>query len=428
LALNRIVRYWEHRRKVFGPDKFARPMTLNGAMEGRIDALKQGFLYLLPVLDEAGRAIIYSSYSSQDPHLNMRAEDKIQVWWYLLHVAMEMPGVAEKGFVILSNGENFRLNNFDGKWNVAACCSGDRDFPIRWKMAHICHSNAVFPFLASAVKAVLSPKQRESFILHNGSTATVLGSLSEYSLPKHCVPEDLGGSLHVSIDDFVRERLVIEGGASDLDINNEGNSSISQAGHSILVHEMQKGANGVETGSFIGSRGLHCDIPGDNQSDGTRSELTPMEAEPTNANPIINPKTMGKMPFAPPVLENGRNTSFAPEVPAQEEPKKGRSNLGNIRQTSQAGTSKSHPGRTGDPRMNGAVQAKLDNPNLPLVAALFAGGFVFPDIDTPGVKLKDVKDTDNVTVNQRKNQLLRRLRDLYAESSSGRCFLLHIVP
>mmetsp|Transcript_26827 Transcript_26827/g.48399 ORF Transcript_26827/g.48399 Transcript_26827/m.48399 type:complete len:133 (+) Transcript_26827:146-544(+) len=30
LALKRLVRYWEHRYKVFGPDNFALPMTLRG--------------------------------------------------------------------------------------------------------------------------------------------------------------------------------------------------------------------------------------------------------------------------------------------------------------------------------------------------------------------------------------------------------------
>ena len=30
------------------------------------------------------------------------------------------------------------------------------------------------------------------FVLHNGSDETVLESLAEFSLPKHCIPKDLG--------------------------------------------------------------------------------------------------------------------------------------------------------------------------------------------------------------------------------------------
>jgi len=60
--------------------------------------------------------------------------------------------------------------------------------------------------------------------------------------------------------------------------------------------------------------------------------------------------------------------------------------------------------------MNLAVQTKLNDSNVSLVDALLAGGFVFPDLGKPGIKQGTVKDTDNVTVYQRRNQLLRRMR------------------
>jgi len=42
------------------------------------------------------------------------------------------------------------------------------------------------------MKAVLSPEQRESFILHNGTEESVLESLAEYMLPEHCIPTSFG--------------------------------------------------------------------------------------------------------------------------------------------------------------------------------------------------------------------------------------------
>ena len=68
------------------------------------------------------------------------------------------------------------------------------------------------------------------------------------------------------------------------------------------------------------------------------------------------------------------------------------------------------PGRSGDERMNKAVAARKHDPQISLMQALLLGGFVFPEMYTPGVKLAKVKDTDGVTVEQRKNQLNRRLR------------------
>ena len=60
--------------------------------------------------------------------------------------------------------------------------------------------------------------------------------------------------------------------------------------------------------------------------------------------------------------------------------------------------------------MNKAVEARLQNPDLPYLDALIAGGFVFPKLHTPGKKPSEAKDTDDVTLAQRKNQLMRRLR------------------
>lgn len=53
-------------------------------------------------------------------------------------------------------------------------------------------SLSIFPRIASSVKALLPTSIRESFVLHNGSDEMVLESLAQYSLPKHCIPEDLG--------------------------------------------------------------------------------------------------------------------------------------------------------------------------------------------------------------------------------------------
>ena len=68
----------------------------------------------------------------------------------------------------------------------------DRDFPIQEKMIHLCHATTSFPFVAKAVKALLSLRQRETFVMHNGSDETVLESLAQYSMPPHCVPTTLG--------------------------------------------------------------------------------------------------------------------------------------------------------------------------------------------------------------------------------------------
>ena len=58
------ARYWEHRLKTFGPEKWHLPLTLKGAMRYDWDALRVGAKSLLPCKDTFGRAIIYSNRSA----------------------------------------------------------------------------------------------------------------------------------------------------------------------------------------------------------------------------------------------------------------------------------------------------------------------------------------------------------------------------
>jgi len=65
----------------------------------------------------------------------------------------------------------------------------------------------------------------------------------------------------------------------------------------------------------------------------------------------------------------------------------------------------------GDSRMTRAVQARIRNPKISSYDALTAGGFVYPRPER-GVSPMDVYDADNVSLQQRKNQLSRRIRQV----------------
>ena len=79
-------------------------------------------------------------------------------------------------------------------------------------------------------------------------------------------------------------------------------------------------------------------------------------------------------------------------------------------------------GRRGDPRMHRAVEIRLANPKMTLVDALRQGGFIFARAGGGGQSDRTVRDTDNVLLYQRKNQLNRRLRiykKQHGEDSEG---------
>ena len=89
-------------------------------MKGSEGSIKQGFIKLLPVLDNQGRAILYA-----DPALAL-ADDEldaqvIKAWWYLIHVAMSNPSCRKHGFVHIVNLNDVRLRHFKptrlvGEW------------------------------------------------------------------------------------------------------------------------------------------------------------------------------------------------------------------------------------------------------------------------------------------------------------------------
>ena len=68
-------------------------------------------------------------------------------------------------------------------------------------------------------------------------------------------------------------------------------------------------------------------------------------------------------------------------------------------------------GRRGDERMTLALQAKIRNPKMSAYDALKVGGFVFPRQEK-GMKAADIYDCHNISLQQRKNQLSRRIKQI----------------
>lgn len=381
LALNTLLRYWSKRYKIFGPDDYALPMTLAGAMKDEIPELKRGYLTLLPVRDEAGRAIIYIRYIGR----YVATQSKLRMLWYLLHVIMHGPHAAS-GYIVLSNAEGARISDYDPKWVSQASTLCDRSFPVRWRMVHLCQANAVFPLVSQAVRVILSSKQRQSFLMHNGTDERVLETLAEHQLPRHCVPTDLGGTLRLSTEDFLRDRLSAEGGSV---VERTANDCAAPDRNGPFPRGDQGVAGGMAPpcpDALPSSEVSGSKRPPPND-DATADEMSSVTSIRRPARALW--RAAGNPPVRrdPPPLAAASTTTKTTTCPPR-----------------------AKHGRRGDPRMNRAVQAKVTNPDMSLLAALIAGGFVFTDLNASGVSMSMVEDKDGVTVYQRRNQLLRRLR------------------
>jgi len=573
-------------------------MTLNGAMKDDIKILRGGYITILPVCDEVGRSIIYINKACRMP----TTEEKLRVLWYLLHVATQNPTVRKEGYVVLTNSRGVKLKAFDPKFSSQAAVLCDRAFPIRWYRVHVCQANAVFPMISNAIKAILSKMQRQTFLLHNGSEERVLETLEETGVPRHCVPTDLGGPLQFSQDDFIRDRLIAEGGSlqewdelvardpspskdnhavvvTNNDTNNnellgyqflrdpnqnpqgiptgptpstsQDNAPTSIASHvhrqlennravvANHVHRMLENDRTAADAAAIAQRNFAflvqavapaCAMQnsigvekndnspggggGDNPSTAgflIREKRMPDCIDQTSSQPLVIAPTSSQSPLMvenrmphytsqtsnlpllmsqtptptpdyirqasnqlkrksndesghipekkipnytaqtssqPPLISEKRvpnyiaqvsslpslisqkptpeytvqttqsssSSSSRPKRKGNDNSKNNTSRKSRTKPSSKGDGSCKH-GRNGNPLMNEAVKAKVNNPNLSLVAALMAGGFVFPDFNAQGISMSEVRDTDNVTLYQRRNQLLRRLRYMKGKGS-----------
>jgi len=279
---------------------------------------------------------------------------------------------------------------------------------------HLCHVSAFFPVSVSALKRYFPIFHRQSIRLHNGSDERVLETLAEHGLPKHCVPTDLGGTLRVMATDFVRDRLTIEGGSS------KWIESIVRDLSPGQTKDTRPRPNVTDTGTTAAENFPTSMVQEGNHADAfnlAEAEYGSAEYGIEYASADLNESTSKqKTPdhSDQKSSESKRRNNNDPEDETVTS-KKSRTST----KAAEEGSKANH-GRKGDPRMNRAVQAKVDNLQLTLVEALEAGGFVFPNFNMPGVLVSAVKDTDNVTLYQRRNQLLRRLRYIKAKSSDAR--------
>ncbi|KAL3780573.1 hypothetical protein HJC23_004165 [Cyclotella cryptica] len=360
LASQRLARYWEARLKLFGPDNCFLPMTLTGAMRDSIEAVNLGYLTLLPCTDKAGRPIMYCV--TRKLTREYYGLGQVRVWWYLIHLLMENPIAIKRGFVVLSNAKDSSMK-----------------YMLR-KRLHVPHTLEDMP---------------------------LLGSLARFDLTRECLPHDLGGTLILPRNPIIQAWTIDEGGKVHLDYyrNYDNNPIIDRSG---CTETTQISYSNVTSSGEPSAQPTHniqpCDSAVACLMKQTNASVLPVAAIISGIS--SSSKVTPLSPSVGTAIPCVGNRIDEDSLCIRRSPGGCGKSLSSIQtksETSAAATSvneanyPSHPGRTGDPRMNRAVQAKLENPDMPLITALVLGGFVFPGLDESDGRLGSVTDTDNVT-------------------------------
>ncbi|KAL9181444.1 hypothetical protein ACHAXT_010249 [Thalassiosira profunda] len=366
LAAKRLVRYWSDRYRLFGPDKFVSPMTLKGAMRDDSLALSRGYVQLLPETDTAGRAVVYIDWSSHEPSVGYSEESMLRVFWYIAHVAAEDPQIVQRGVVLLIYPQEARLDQFDHSlWSaIAESCS--KSLPLRWRSTHIVHPNRFFSIIHPVFMISLDKDVQDRVVVHSGTKMKVLANLLRYLLPWDRIPSEVGGCIDLDFESWVSDRI---------------------------AKEDQKPAASVSSSIFDAAAALQAGPAAPNAM-----ELFSQMLQPNGGSvPFVNPFefAQGSAAMMPSASYSGLDSKMADA--SKSKAAKGPKLI-------------VKSGRKSDPRMDRAVQLKLDDPSLSLLDALREGGFIFPALDDSTTPQYTVVDSDNVKITQRKNQLLRRIR------------------
>jgi len=376
-AAKRMVSYWEARADLFGEQGMLQPMGNSGCLkEEDSSALDQGVIQLLPQRDLNGHALIFYNPSRYDTKKPSSNESMLRILWYILHVAMEDPTTQENGFVLIVYPKQCTPEQIDRGVIAKGSAIIGSIMPLPWKGFHICHPcssyNKYFPLIK-----MLSPTNiKDNIAVHFGTDEHVLQCMANHSLPADRLPKELGGLEELDYSKWISDRKKVEGGdavraRTPIRVSSEQPGSIDA---------VMEDAPASPSGSVIGTAVSAGTAEASSAAASIRSSTT--SSQSSNASPA-----------------SPSDSATAPSPPEEDSLKPARA----------AGKAR-RPGRKGDARMHRAVTVKIERPERSLVEALQDGGFNFEGINEKGRPHHEVFDQDGVPLMQRKNQLLRRIR------------------
>ncbi|KAL7536028.1 hypothetical protein ACHAXR_006871 [Thalassiosira sp. AJA248-18] len=363
-AASRMVAYWEYRAELFGEQRMFLPMDKSGSLKQEdAVALERGMIQLLPQKDVDGHAVIFYDPSRHDPKLGYSSDSMLRVLWYIMHVAMEDPITRENGFVVIVYPKHSTPEQIDRDFIAKGMTIIGSIAPLAWKGFHICHPCSSYNKYFPLVKMLSPTRIKDNIAVHFGTDEHVLQCMAGYALPADRLPTELGGRDKLDYPKWISDRKEAEGEHALRVLSPQPAGAEPESADDLVMEDSLKAAQGSAKGGLV--------VPASSRSSTTspRSSTTPPPASAPSEG-TAKPSAAGKKPTA----KNKR------------------------------------PGRKGDTRMHRAVTLKMDNNDVSLVEALQEGGFNFEGLNEKGRPHHEVFDQDGVSLMQRKNQLLRRIR------------------
>jgi hypothetical protein len=200
-----LVKYWDKRIAIFGPEKAFLSMKLTEALKDDEAALCMGFMRLMPARDASGRSILFIDPSRLDKSKYSR-ESMVRATWYVIHAALENVQAQKKGIVFLAYPKNAKFGEFDRTLTKMKMESIRGCLPVRVSAFHICHPPVFFSIIWPFVSFFLGERLRKRVRVESGSNEKIMEKLANCGLTKDCVPSELGGNIVLDHKNWLLDR------------------------------------------------------------------------------------------------------------------------------------------------------------------------------------------------------------------------------
>eukprot|EP00541_Cyclophora_tenuis_P019630 CAMPEP_0116543632 /NCGR_PEP_ID=MMETSP0397-20121206/1673_1 /TAXON_ID=216820 /ORGANISM="Cyclophora tenuis, Strain ECT3854" /LENGTH=205 /DNA_ID=CAMNT_0004067761 /DNA_START=178 /DNA_END=795 /DNA_ORIENTATION=+ len=202
----RTLQYWELKEEVFGEQLAYRRVTLQDLDDDDLATARNYGLWVLPKLDKAGRAVVYS----RKPLWLYKHRNNFLRWmWFILEEeALAKPTVQRNGVVLLAYDDGpFTLQQFDRKLESRFFHMMGDCLPLRWSAIHHFYDSKVHDYVTPFLLFMMGPKMRARYRTYPGNKRhTRLPLLEEKGISKGILPEIMGGKDNFDIVRWIEAR------------------------------------------------------------------------------------------------------------------------------------------------------------------------------------------------------------------------------
>lgn len=208
-AAERMMKYWEMKLSLFGPNKFHQDITFRDIEFGEEEKC---FARLMPGTDEHQRTLVAIFVNALEED-GWTVENVGRFYWCIIHAALERQSCRDNGLVIM-------LNYKSGSKHLSERIGPVRHFcrsmlfdciPVKLRASHVFfESSSWWQWLFASIFATVGSAVQKRAMIHVGTDYENRRELKErFGIPPENVPQEIGGDfLFESWESWLEERAV----------------------------------------------------------------------------------------------------------------------------------------------------------------------------------------------------------------------------